>query len=580
MQLGSNKKYPVFSVLFLVFTSSLDSLSAFGQTSTAWQLSDPLPQPSAGSGAKPSGIVQQVWVNMETSALSPAALQPSSISISSVLPSPSPKIAFNGVIDAPTTGTPPDTHIAAGPGSDSAGRVIMVTNGHVQIWDKTGAVVASPVLLNTVFGASCFDPRVLYDDHSGRFFIACLEGSTTSNSKIHIAVSSNGTPDNLNTDWTFMAGSALTSVGGHNTWADFTCIGADDDSIVVTVNLFDNSSVFRGVKIRIFNKTSLLSGNYNFQDINISDSVTPASSVEVVHIYGATDNGGLYLVSRFNASSYYLFTITGDPNSPVETHSLNSWSTGTSPSALGAPQPGTSVRIDVGDGRVMSPIYRDGHIWLCLTADPDSDGLTEVVWQDILTNGGPPAAPSVNQGGYLKGTLPSCWTYTPSIAVNSAGDATLCFTQSSSSEYPDVVYAVRSVNDSPGSFRTPIIAKAGPGYYDSFDTANPDRWGDYSACVVDPVDDSFWAANEFAWSSVPSNSEWATFIANVLAPITGDFDVDGNVDFNDFAMFAENWQTTTANPNWIPLFDISSPKDNIIDYKDLAVLTENWLKGF
>jgi len=33
--------------------------------------------------------------------------------------------------------------------------------------------------------------------------------------------------------------------------------------------------------------------------------------------------------------------------------------------------------------------------------------------------------------------------------------------------------------------------------------------------VVDPTDDCFWFANEFAWSSAVGNSEWATYIASV-----------------------------------------------------------------
>jgi hypothetical protein len=98
--------------------------------------------------------------------------------------------------------------------------------------------------------------------------------------------------------------------------------------------------------------------------------------------------------------------------------------------------------------------------------------------------------------------------------------------------------------------------------------------------VVDPTDDSFWVANEFAWTSSPSNSDWATFIANVNAPIIGDFNVDGDVDFLDFALFATSWHMTSADPNWNPVFDISSPRDNIINNLDLAAFAQNWLKGF
>jgi hypothetical protein len=573
-------------VISFVLVSCLYNLSAFGQNSGVWVQSDPLPKPSAGSRVISNVPPRRIWIWVENPSHGVFPLLPSqaapSLTVPPVLPSPSSQISFNGVIDSPATGTPPDTHIAVGPGSGAAGRVVMVTNGHVQIWDKTGSVVASPVLLDTMFSATnfCFDPRVIYDEHSGRFFIACLDGTSISSSLIHIAVSSNDTPNDLSAAWTQWSASALTTFTGHKTWADYTNLGADDDSVIVTTNQFDNPGNFYGIKIRVFDKSALLAGSPVFTDLNFNNSSTPAFSVAPAHVYGTTDNGGFYLIGRLGATSYRYFNITGDPASPVASTNIYGWSTGSDPSNSGAPQPGTSVNLDAGDARVMSPIYRNGHIWLCLTADPDNDGLTEVVWQDILTNGGPPAAPTINQGGFLKGTDTSCWTYTPSIAVNSAGDAAMCFTQSSSTEYPDVVYAARSVNDSPGTFRSPVIAKAGSGYYDSFYSGNPDRWGDYSACVLDPTDDSFWVANEFAWTSLPANSDWATFIAGFNPPIVGDFDIDGGVNFIDFALFAQNWQLTSSDPNWNPVFDISVPKDNVIDFFDLEVFSQNWLKGF
>ena len=67
--------------------------------------------------------------------------------------------------------------MAVGPGAGAAGRVVEVTNGHVQIFDKTGATVAGPLLLDTFFSVNTFDPKVLFDEHTGRFYVVALQGA-------------------------------------------------------------------------------------------------------------------------------------------------------------------------------------------------------------------------------------------------------------------------------------------------------------------------------------------------------------------------------------------------------------------
>ncbi len=58
--------------------------------------------------------------------------------------------------------------------------------------------------------------------------------------------------------------------------------------------------------------------------------------------------------------------------------------------------------------------------------------------------------------------------------------------------------------------------------------------------------------------------------------IDGDFDDDGDVDFEDFAVLANAWCSHKGDANWNPVCDISIPSDNIIDMLDLAVFIDNW----
>ena len=522
---------------------------------------DPPPRPSGGSGAIAGNLGGPMRVEAHDRSETNAA--PVLLPRGPTSETPPPRISFNGVIGTPVYLIPPDTHLAVGPGLDQAGRIVMVTNHYVQIWDKTGSIVAGPTLLNSMFppsGPFSFDPKILYDQHSGRFFIICLDGKsdTPGLSNVQIGVSSGSVPNNLSSDWTILAGSALETIDGSETWFDYPGIGADDNALFVTGNMFTFSSpvTFKGVKIRVFDKAALIAGNYSFNDIVLDAAQhTGLATVQPAHVFGATDNRGFYLVARYGSTLYRMINVTGAPTNPtISLHGLFPWDGGTIPTDQGADQLGSSVDLDTIAFRVMNAVYRDGHVWLCLTSDPDNDGETEVVWQDISTNNN---SPTVFQHGYIDGIGTNSWTYMPSIAVNEAGDAAICYTQSSTSEYAGVYYAMRVGTDPSGTFRGPALALAGVGFYDSFLDGTLDRWGDYSAAVIDPTDDCFWMANEFAWTSQVDDSKWGTYIASFCSePL--DCNGNGIDDADDIAQGTSQDCNTNEIPDECDLIDGTS----------------------
>ncbi|MFH0983554.1 MAG: thrombospondin type 3 repeat-containing protein [Planctomycetota bacterium] len=520
---------------------------------TRFVLADPAPQPSGGSQVEGAPVGEPTWVELEEEVLgepAPPLLQSDPVLREELPPewrTPAPRISWNGIIDNPVTWIPPDTHIAVGPGLTTAGRVVEVTNAGVQIWDKSGVVVAGPTALGVMFtaapGSFMFDPKVLYDQHSGRFFIVALERNAVAppvpaTSLIHIAVSTNSTPGNLTNNWTFLSGSGLQNLIANvgpppvivATWADYPGIGADASTLFVTTNQFDANRNFIGSNIRVFDKsvaTGLLAGIYSFVDINYSGAVTQGvSTIQPAHVYGVTDNGGFYLISRWSFAQYRLFKITGHPALPVVTTGMFAWAAGMFPADTTADQCVVALPdLDTLASRVQNAVYRSGHLWCCLTSDPDNDGQTEVVWQDITTNLYPNANPAVFQSGFINGSTGyDVWTYMPSINVSAAGDAAICYTESSPTICPNMSYVTRAAVDPLGTFQVPVIAVNSnpPGWYDSFwsDPTDPqrERWGDYSGCVVDPTDDCFWAANEFANTSAVAASTWGTFIASFCMP--------------------------------------------------------------
>lgn len=442
--------------------------------------------------------------------------------------SPVMAYGFNGVNGTSKDGElfkPPDTHIAVGPGVGAAGRVIMVTNSDIEIWDKTGVLLASSEGLSNFQNlpvGTCFDPKILYDEHVRRFFIIMLEGEDPNKSIIHLAVSTTATPSNLLGDWVKMQGDGRASFNGTICWSDYPSIGSDGSSLFVTTNLFDPSTNFRGAKIRVFDKSTthgILSGIYAFADIDIDD--LNAFTIQPAHAYGTTDNGHFYLINRVGSTSYRLWEVAGAPSEPVIVTSASQvWSSGVQV-ATGAPQKNTGVILDTLSGRIINAVYRNANLWCVLSSDTNSDGKTEVFWARILTDGGFPNAPVVADSGSIGGSSGVEWTFMPSINVNAANDVAICYTQSNSTQFPEMRYVTRYHDDLAGTFQPSRVAAASPGFYDDFQTPTIERWGDFSATVVDPDDKTlFWAANELALApaSQVDNTRWNTFIAH-LGPV-------------------------------------------------------------
>ncbi len=62
-----------------------------------------------------------------------------------------------------------------------------------------------------------------------------------------------------------------------------------------------------------------------------------------------------------------------------------------------------------------------------------------------------------------------------------------------------------------------------------------------------------------------------------VSPVPGDIEPDGDVDLNDFAVFALSWLSEDGQSHYDPLCDIDSTVDGLIDLLDLAIFVQNWL---
>jgi hypothetical protein len=88
---------------------------------------------------------------------------------------------------------------------------------------------------------------------------------------------------------------------------------------------------------------------------------------------------------------------------------------------------------------------------------------------------------------------------------------------------------------------------------------------------------------QIRWHYHDANYEWWWGIddveikgASIPFELLGDFDLDCDVDFLDYAILSGGWLCEPGDDNWDSECDISEPL-GIIDANELEVLTQNWL---
>jgi len=176
------------------------------------------------------------------------------------------------------------------------------------------------------------------------------------------------------------------------------------------------------------------------------------------------------------------------------------------------PQPDTSNKIDH-LGYRQRPLFRlayrnfGDHESLVtnqsVSAGTGPNGeVSGIRWWELRDPDGSPVI--FQEGTYAPGLTDGIHRWMGSIAMNSLGDIALGFSASNGSNpalFPSVFYTARRDGDPPGEMTLGEgSALCGTGSQ----TGGGNRWGDYTAIVVDPTDDmTFWYINEY----VPTTSE-------------------------------------------------------------------------
>lgn len=447
----------------------------------------------------------------------PALAGPLPLPISTLPSGPSPMLlaSFAALLDNDTV-VPPDTHGAVGPD-----HLVTLLNQDYAVFAKdTGAIVAGPMPM-TAFWAPLgtrslivFDPKVLFDADADRFVITSASTYRSPLSSVLMAVS-NGSDPALG--YTMFA---VDADANNALWVDFPMVGMDASHIYLTGNMFRNVGGFKEPKFWVIDKASALSGGPLVVHEFIGSATNPFPGSNWQPTQALDPANGSYLLDIVlgapGVSYLHLLGFTFPGGAPVlNDHGLIQVADFGPALPADAPQRGTSQLIDTGKGRIENAVLRNGRIWAVQTVDSlDGTGRTEVAWYEI----DPALADPVGSHGPVQqGRVgdPDLWLYFPSIAVNGDEAVAIGATASGSAVFAGGYYTVRQPSDPPGSMRKLAMFRDGEdSYYKTIPGAR-NRWGDYSATVVDPVDDTgFWTIQEYAATSAgncPMCDRWGTW---------------------------------------------------------------------
>ena len=470
---------------------------------------------------------------------------------------------------------PPDTHGAVGPN-----HVMTMLNSQVRIHDRLGGTISTVSLAGfwvTSGGLGFFDPRLRYDPASSRWMATVDSDSRSAASSVLFAISDTDDPTGM---WTFYNIDAdPTDVD----WADYPDIGFNDKWIALSNNMFTvAASSFSGVSLWVIDKsTALAGGALTLTFFSVGFDLAggfDGGTQRICKTFGPEPK--LYIVDRpgLNSGGVQILRIselTGTAAAPVWSATAGGFAPGTghflvannyTPGQVDASQLGTAVDIETNDARLQCAVFRNGRIWTTHTAGLPVGAVdrTAVFWYQLdPTN----LAAPIDQSGVFDGGVDVHHLF-PSITANFRDDAFIGFSRSDAGRFIEAVYSARDAGDPPGTMDPISLLKAGEDSYEKTFGGTRVRWGDYSATVVDPLNDfSFWTLQEYARPDVgpgPSDDRWGTWWGYAL--IGGDIDGDGVLDSVDNCVNTANSdQADTDGDGFGDACDICPGGDDAVD---------------
>ena len=394
---------------------------------------------------------------------------------------------------------PPDDNLGVGPS-----HVFQMVNSVGRIRTKPNSPVMADFSLSGFFNVDAgffnTDPRVIYDAVSGRWFATILQSSdATSSSSIILAVSA--TNDPTGTFCRYRLGNPTSETF----LQDFPMLGVSDDKVVVAYNGVNFSSeAFIGSGYYVVNKADLLACAGSLRVTRVE----PNSAAFTIHpAQSLSSTSDLYMVgANSDGASITVYTVSGVPGVLPVTTTTTVIPINEAPPPL-APQAGSTVLLEPGDGRIESIVWQNHSLWAAAVAAcmPPGDSVVRSCLRmgefrtDTMT-GRQDITFGVN-GQYY---------YHPALRLDVFGNLHVVFSSSSSSSFMDVRVTGRLATDALNTLQASTQLRAGGGAQ----TDSSGRTGDYSGIAVDPsAREKVWVMGEYVAST--GAVSWGTFVAQL-----------------------------------------------------------------
>jgi uncharacterized repeat protein (TIGR01451 family) len=426
----------------------------------------------------------------------------------------------------PSAPSPLDTVGAVGPG-----HYVQMVNSSIPdtagstfaIFAKTGNLLSGPHHLNSLWSGldgSCTttetgDPIVLYDQLADRWLLSHIASVTSGSYGVCVAVSRTADPLGSYSLYTFPL----------DTSPDYPKLGVWPDGYYLSTN----PAKFQSAEVRVLDRDAMLAGepastiSFKVDPTNFllpsdldGSAVPPPGAPNWFTTFGGPDThaGG--------PSSLDVYAFSADFDQPAQSSLTREVSIaisafrgvcqvgGSAPRKACVPQPGVDQRLaPLDDYPMFRSAYRNfGEQQTIVGAfshgvGTEADPIATTRWWEIRRTD---IGWSLHQEGDVGTGDPSRWT--ASAAMDRNGGLAVGYSASSTTVFPSIRYSARGPGQTLGAIGPETVMVAGSG-----SQLGSNRWGDYSAMTVDPVDDcTFWyTTNYYAATGEENRTAIGTF---------------------------------------------------------------------
>ena len=458
-------------------------------------------------------------------------------------PMPSPGNNFSGLSFSQTVvgGTAGAGHPSDDNGDVGRNHYIQAVNSSYAIYNKSGTLLAAFTedSLHSGTGTMCDghssgDPIVLYDALADRWILTQFaferDSSNRPTAPFFQCFAVSKTSDPVAGGWWLYAVRMDSGTGGQppiGNFNDYGKFGIWHDCLYMAANEFEYPIAnYTGTLFASLSKSDMYAGlplTAAYGTLPASGPATMIPSHLAANSAGALPPAGTpnYFVSQSRSTfAFEVRKFTAGPNcgagGSLSAPIYVSQTPYSVPVGSIIPQPDTTRRLDsIGDRLMQRVQYRKvgatESLWVVHNV-----GVAPVTsqWAQINVTGAIVATTPIQEQVYAPDTNLARWM--GSIAADSQGNAALGYSTASALAFPSIAYSGRLVTDPLNTMpQSEVQLVAGLG-----SQTHINRWGDYTAMVVDPVDDcTFWYTNQYyATLQDSADRNWNTRIGSFKFP--------------------------------------------------------------